>query len=835
MLLIVQLKCLVIMKRVMLSLLALACLITHAGAQVTLSGVVTTSNDEPLVGANVVIDQTFRGTSTGLNGGFMFSNLKEGTYRVLTSYVGYKNDTVSVTLTGDQDLTIVLEPARILGEEVIVKATRASSKTPVSFSEIGETEIERRNYGQDIPVIINQMPSVVATTDAGNGIGYTGLRIRGSDLNRINVTINGIPLNDAESHGVFWVDLPDFASSTSNIQVQRGVGTSTNGAGAFGATINVQTNKLNKDPYAEYDGAYGSFNTIKNTVKFGTGLINEKFTLDGRLSKISSDGFIDRAWSDLKSFYLSGGYYSEKDILKFHITSGLEETYQAWWGVPKVRLENDMEGMLRYRDHGLYTPEETKHMINSDSRTYNYYTYDNEIDHYLQSHYQLHYSREFSRHLLLTAALHYTRGKGYFEQERIDDPFSAYSLENVTIGGETIEQTDLIRRRWLDNHFYGVTYSLNYHLSGLELTLGGAWNEYDGKHYGNIIWSEVALNSDKGHEWYRGTGLKQDFNVYSKLNYQVVPRLNLFADMQYRGIRYDIDGIDVDLRDITMKDLDFDFFNPKIGAFYSINDQSDVYVSFATAHREPNRTNYVDAPANGSLPEAESLYDYELGYHLRSSQVRLNVNFYYMDYSDQLVLTGEINDVGAAIMTNVDESFRRGIELVAGWKPMERIQWDLNLTLSQNKIKNFTTYIDNWDYWGDPENEPFQVEQNLGTTDLSFSPSIIGGSNLYVDIFEGLSAGLTSKYVSRQFIDNTSSKDRSLDPYLLNGFNIRYQLSLPYIRNLEMRLSANNIFDVKYETNAWVYRYHLSGTFYEMDGYFPQAGRNFLAGIKIKF
>jgi iron complex outermembrane receptor protein len=823
------------MKRVMLILLASACLFIHAHGQVTLSGVVENSNGESLVGANVVLDESFRGTSTGLNGEFKFSGLEQGNYRLFISYVGYQDDTLAISLLSSKEVNIVMEPARILGEEVIVRATRAGTKTPVSYSEIDEIEIERRNFGQDIPVIINQMPSVVATTDAGNGIGYTGLRIRGTDLNRINVTINGIPLNDAESHGVFWVDLPDFAGSTSNIQIQRGVGTSTNGAGAFGATINVQTNELNKNPYAEYNGAYGSFNTIKNTVNFGTGLINDKFTLDGRLSKITSDGFIDRARADLKSFYLSGGYFSDKNILKFNITSGLEETYQAWWGVPKVRLENDMEGMLRYQQHGLYTPEQTQHMIDSDSRTYNYYTYDNEIDHYLQSHYQLHYSREINRNLFFNTALHYTRGKGYFEQERKDDAFAAYGLDNVTIGNETITQTDVIRRRWLDNHFYGITYSLNYNHAGMDVTIGGAWNEYDGKHYGNIIWSEFASNSSIGHEWYNGSGLKQDFNVYTKVNYQFVPNLNVFADVQYRGIRYDIEGIDNDLRNITMRGLDFNFINPKVGTFYTFDDKNEFYFSFATANREPNRTNYVDAPSNQPLPDAETLYDYELGYHFRGSNLRLNVNLYYMDYDDQLVLTGEINDVGAAIMTNVENSYRRGIEVVTGWKPLDFIQWDVNVTLSQNKIEDFNTYVDNWDYWSDPDNEPFQLQENLGTTDLSFSPSVIGGSFLNVDIIEGLNAGLTSKYVSRQYIDNTSSKERSLDPYFINDFTLKYNFALPFTDQVQLRFLVNNIFDVEYETNAWVYRYHLANEYYTMDGYFPQAGRNYLAGLIIKF
>jgi iron complex outermembrane receptor protein len=451
--------------------------------QYSLKGVVT-GNNEPLAGASMVVKNTFNGVSAGSNGRFEFRNLKKGNYVIKVSFIGFETTEMEVSVNSNQEVKIELQPDVVMTDEILVSATRVGEKSPFSYSTVSKDEIANRNMGHDIPYLLQMTPSFVATSDAGAGVGYTNFRIRGTDLNRVNVTVNGIPLNDAESHGTWFVDQPDLASSLENIQVQRGVGTSTNGAAAFGATLNLQTNTLEKDAYAGYKTAAGSFNTFKNTVSAGTGLLDGKFTLDARLSKVSSDGFVDRAFSDLKSFFVSGGYYSENSVVKINVFSGLEETYQSWNGVPSVRLNNDLEGMQRYGDHWLYSEKETQEMIQSGSRTYNLYTYKNQVDHFQQDHYQLFFSHKFSQALNLNLAGHYTHGSGYYENYKADQDFADYRLDYPVVGSEMIESTDLITRKWLDNDFYGLTYSLNYKKMNSDFTLGGGWNTYDGDHFG---------------------------------------------------------------------------------------------------------------------------------------------------------------------------------------------------------------------------------------------------------------------------------------------------------------------------------------------------------------
>lgn len=463
-------------------------------AQLNFTGTVKNQNGEPLIGANVVLKESFKGISTGSDGSFKLTRLSPDIYTVIISYLGYNTLEETIDFSKKQHIDFILTPNSILSDEIIVKATRVSENDPVSFSSINNNEIKENNLGQDVSYLISRTPSIVQTSDAGTGIGYTYFRIRGTDMNRINITVNGIPLNDSESHGVWWVNMPDFISSVDNIQIQRGVGTSTNGAAAFGATLNLQTKTFNKDPYAEINSFAGSFNTFRNSVSFGTGLIKDKFTFDGRLSKISSDGYIDRASSNLSSYYLSGAYYTNKSLLKINLISGKEKTYQAWNGVPKVRLENDAEGMQRYLDHWLIDDEEYHHMVNSDSRTYNLYTYDNETDNYQQNHYQLFYSYEIHPDLHLNAALHYTRGLGYYEQYKKDEDLEDYGLSPVILTTDTIESTDLIRQKWLDNHFYGLVFSSEYTKNNLNVSFGGSWNEYMGDHYGEVIWAQYMSN-----------------------------------------------------------------------------------------------------------------------------------------------------------------------------------------------------------------------------------------------------------------------------------------------------------------------------------------------------
>jgi iron complex outermembrane receptor protein len=805
----------------LLQLMAVAALGQH-----NLKGVVT-ADGEPLPGASVVIENTFYGVSAKSDGSFEFKNLKKGEYLLKASFVGFETQEISVRIPEEHSVTFELAPTFIMTGEVLVSATRAKDKTPVAYTNITGEEIASRNMGQDIPYLLQLTPSFVATSDAGAGVGYTNFRIRGTDLNRINVTVNGIPLNDAESHGTWFVDQPDLASSLENVQIQRGVGTSTNGAAAFGATINLQTNTLKKDAYAEYKTAGGSFNTYKNTVSAGTGLLDGKFTLDARLSKVTSDGFIDRAFSDLKSFFVSGGYYSGNTVLKANIFSGIETTYQSWNGVPSVRLNNDLEGMQRYEEHWLYSPQQTQEMINSNSRTYNLYTYENQVDYYQQDHYQLRFSHKFSPALNLNASGFYIRGKGYYENFKEDEDLEDYQIPVIQIGEEMVESTDLVNRKWLDNHFYGLTFSLNYKKRKSDFTVGGGWNTYDGDHYGNVIWAQFLGDAEYNHEWYSNKALKKDFNLFAKYNYQVVEKLNLFADVQYRCIDYSIDGIDDDLRNIT-QEHEFNFFNPKLGIFFQPAENQNLYLSFATANREPNRSAYIDARQDAEPPVYETLYDWELGYEFKSSRFSGSVNLYLMNYNDQLVLTGEINDVGNPIMTNVDKSYRRGAELQAGILITRNLQWRANATFSQNKIKDFTEYVENWDT-GDHDSF------NLGTTDIAFSPNVIANNQLVYELVKNLNFAFISSYVGKQFIDNTSSNDRSLNAYFVNNLKVDYSFKTRLFNEVALHLMVNNILNEEYESNAWVYSYILGGERYKMDGYFPQAGRHFMLGVDLKF
>lgn len=781
-------------------------------SQYMLSGTVKDAQSgEKLTGAHVTVENSFHFAVTDRQGNFSFSDLEKGTYRLKISFMGFETFHKSVQLNNDVHLAVEMKSRPLLGDEVVITATRASEKSPKTFKNVDEEEIEDVNLGKDLPVLLETTPSAVITSDAGAGIGYTGLRIRGTDITRINVTVNGIPLNDPESQGVFWVNMPDFASSIRNIQIQRGVGTSTNGAAAFGASINIRTNELRADPYAEINSSAGSYSTFRNNVRFGTGLIDGKFAIDGRLSKITSDGYIDRAFSDLKSFYVSAGYYGENTILKANVFSGKEKTYQAWYGIPKDSLSTNRT----YNPAGAF--------INQDGEL-DYY--DNQTDNYQQDHYQLHFSHALNRNFNLNAALFYVHGYGYYESYKPGEAFADYGLQNVTIGNDTITETDLIRRKYLQNDFYGATFSANYNdFNRLQTSFGASWNYYDGDHFGHVIWAAYASNGSIDRRWYENTGTKQQFNVFGKTNYQLTSKLNAFLDLQLRGIHYQIKGTHDDLRDIS-QEHDFLFFNPKAGLLYDFNQKNQVYFSFAVAGREPTRSDYRDADAD-HRPQTEKLYDYEAGYSYRSGKFTGNVNLFYMDYDNQLVLTGEINNVGAPIFTNVPQSYRTGVELIGGWKAKDWLEWEGNATFSKNKIRDFTAFVDVW-------NPPYeQISNDLGETDLSFSPEIIANSIISLRPVEYFEISLVSRYVGKQYIDNTSSDDRALDPYFVNDVRMNYELQTPFFRKVSLFLNVSNVFSEKYETNAWVYRYYLDGQEYSMAGYFPQAPINFLAGVSL--
>jgi iron complex outermembrane receptor protein len=796
-------------------------------AQFSLSGKVTNSNGEPLIGASVQLNNSGLGAVTRLNGDYEFENIQAGEYTISASYMGYEKVSKVLSISKNSILNFELKAASFMADEVVVKSTRVGDKTPGASVYLYNEELNRQNLGQDLPYLMSLTPSFVSTSDGGAGVGYTGFRIRGTDANRINVTVNGIPINDAESHGVFWVNMPDFASSVEDIQIQRGVGTSTNGSGAFGASINMQTNSLEKVSYAEVNSSAGSFNTFKNTVKVGTGLLANHFAFDARISQISSDGFVDRAASNLKSYFASGGYYAENTMVKLNVFSGKETTYQAWNGVPKVRLENDLAGMQRYEDHWLYSTEQTQHMINSDSRTYNYYTYENETDNYQQDHFQLLFTQKIAKKLTFNSALHYTYGRGYYEQYRTNDELADYNIQDVIIGGDTLTTSDLVRQKWLDNDFYGFVASLNYTDKNLDVTLGGSANKYDGRQFGEVIWGKYLGEIKKDYEWYRNTGKKADANIYIKANYKISRLISLYGDLQYRTINHDMNGLDDDYRDITQQH-EFIFVNPKGGLFFNIDNSQEAFILYAKGHREPNRSNFTDAVDATKKPTYESLNDFEAGYTFKKSKFSIGANAYVMLYTDQLILTGEINDVGSAIMTNVDKSYRRGIEIFGGVKIFETLSWDLNATLSQNKIKDFTEYVDNWDT-GD------QNATEIGLTDIAFSPSIIANNIIVFMPIRKMVVGFNTQYVGKQYIDNSMSEERMINAYLVNNLSVNYTMSAKNFPDITFSLLVNNLFNEVYESNAWIYSYNLGGERYAMDGYFPQAGTNFLAGVKMRF
>jgi iron complex outermembrane receptor protein len=710
---------------------------------------------------------------------------------------------------------------------VIINATRVNDKTGMAYTNVSAAAIDKQNLGQDLPVLLNFTPSLVSTSDAGGGVGYTGIRIRGSDATRINVTVNGIPYNDAESQGVFWVNMPDFASSVSSIQVQRGVGTSTNGAGAFGATVNINTNAFRQEPYAELNNSYGSFNTFKNTLKVGSGLIKDKFTFDARLSRVSSDGFVDRASSELHSYYLSGGYFGKKSFVRVNVFSGKERTYQSWNGVPEAKLRGDREGILSYIDRNYLSEKDAKNLLDSDDRTYNSYTYKNEVDNYRQDHYQIVSSHNLSDKWIFNLNAFLVRGLGYYEQYRTDDDYSNYNLPNVIAGKDTLTSTDLIRRRWLDNYFYGSTFSLDFNsFKKLTASIGGGWNKYDGDHYGQIIWARNAGNIENEHQYYQSKGIKKDFNIYGKLYYQFTDKLNAFADLQYRNVSHSIAGTDNDLVQLNY-DESYSFINPKAGLTYQLASQSSVYASYSIGNREPNRDDFTSSTA-GLFPKSERMQNVEAGFRTQQGKWAFSGNYYLMSYKNQLVLTGQINDVGNSVRVNVPKSYRTGVELEGAVAFNKFLKWNANVTFSQNKIDNFTEYVVNYDDGG-------YNTVNHGKSDISFSPNVIVGSQFTYNLRKNLEVALLTKYVGKQYLDNTSTESRKLDAYFTNDVRLSWTIKPTWMKEIVFNLLVNNILDEKYESNGYTYGYFAGGALTQENFYFPQAGRNFLVGVNFRF
>nr|WP_315215873.1 TonB-dependent receptor [uncultured Flavobacterium sp.] len=667
-------------------------------------------------------------------------------------------------------------------DEVLVSAVRVTSKTPVSFSNLTKNEIKSRNLGQDIPILMNYLPSVVTTSDAGNGVGYTGIRVRGSDATRVNVTINGIPYNDSESHGTYWVNMPDFASSLESIQLQRGVGTSTNGAGAFGASLNMLTDSYAKKATGEISNSIGSFNTHKHTVKFSTGLMNDHFEIAGRLSTLKTDGYIDRASSDLKSYFLQGTYVGKTTLIKALAFGGKEKTYQSWNGTDAETLNSDRT----FNSAGIFTDESGQTRF-----------YDNETDNYQQDHYQLHWNEKLTEKWSTNLAFHYTKGKGFYENYKEDADFSDYGL--LPLG--PVVTTDLIRQKWLDNDFYGTTFSANYKEEKLDVIFGGGYNKYEGAHFGKVIWARFASQSELGDHYYDDFATKTDGTVFAKANYQISKKISLFGDLQLRNVHYKANSYDTGLVNDS-----FNFFNPKAGLNYTVNDKSTLYLSYARANREPNRTDY-----EGENAKPEKLNDFELGWRFAGDKVKFNSNVYYMAYKDQLILTGKLDDVGSPIRANSEKSYRLGLEVDATISLSEEFIVRPNFTLSSNK------------------NIDLAVEgENYGTTDIAYSPSVIVGNILVYSPVDNLHISWLQKFVGKQYMNNIELPAAKLADYFVTDLNIAYEIKPKSVFNsIVITGLVNNFLDKKYVSNGYmwdVYPY-----------YYPQAGINFLAGLTLKF
>ena len=730
--------------------------------------------------------------------------------------------TISKAQDIQQDST---EAAEIALEEVMVRAVRARRESPVTFSNLNRQDMESRNLGQDIPVLMNFLPAVVTTSDAGAGIGYTGIRVRGSDATRVNVTINGVPYNDSESHGTFWVNMPDFASSTESLQLQRGVGTSTNGAGAFGASLNLLTQSVSDEGFAEISASAGSFGTHKANVRFGTGMLGDHFEFSGRLSRIASNGYIDRATADLDAFFLQAAYRDEKRIIKALLFGGHEITYQSWYGfdpsvLSAIGVESDLGRNRRYNVAGIQL---------DDSGNFEDF-YDNQVDNYKQNHFQLHWNEAWSPSIRSHLAFHYTRGRGFYE-EYVDDwyytnvffapdaQFSFLGLDPITVNGTAVNSMDYIRQRWLDNDFYGTVFSTEFHKNDLDITLGGGWNTYFGDHFGQLVWARYADVLEDGYRYYQDDSRKNDLNTYVKVNYKPSANLKVFADLQYRGVRYTANAAETGLVDDR-----FGFFNPKVGLTYLLNNDNNLYVSYAIANREPNRNDY-----EGGNPKPEHLKDLELGWRYRSGGTTVNTNIYYMRYRDQLVLTGALNDVGAPLRANVGDSYRLGIEVDALMNLGDHWTWQPNLALSQNRNVDYIFSLNG-------------ALEDLGNTEIAFSPSVVAGSRLAYRPSDRMELAVLNKYVGAQYMSNIEADASRLQAYTQTDLNFSY--TIPKGEHFpEIRLTAlvNNLFDAKFSSNGFFYTfdddYSVPGQIITQSGagYYPQAGINFLTGITLRF
>ena len=693
-------------------------------------------------------------------------------------------------------------------EQVYLNGVRVRADSPITHSNLTKQDLAKRNLGQDIPVLLNYLPGVVTTSDAGAGVGYTGIRVRGSDATRVNVTINGIPYNDSESQGTFWVNLPDFASSIESLQLQRGVGSSTNGSGSFGASLNIDTDRSSKEAYAQIANSYGSFDTRKHSVKFSTGLLNDRVEISGRVSNITSDGYIDRASSDLKSYFLQGSYKTDNTFIKALVFGGREVTYQSWFGIDEQTLNTNPT----FNPAGMYSDEDGTVRFHQ-----------NQVDDYDQDHYQLIWNERYNNNWSTSATLNYTKGSGFFEEYKEDAALGFHGLLPITIDGETSAESDLVRRRWLENNFYALSANANYKDENWDTTTGVFYSYYQGLHFGEVIWATNFTGPNLGDRYYSGTGDKHEFTTFSKASYKINNSWSVFGDLQMRIVNYKTAGLTSDKVNMVV-DEQYEFFNPKFGASYSLNQGNQLYVSYGRASREPRRSDFEQG-----VFTPEILDDYELGWRFTGKKHTLSANLYYMDYKDQLVLTGQLDDSGGFIRETSGNSYRAGLEVEGDFRVLKQLHVRPNIALSSNKNKDYTTSRDG-------------ELVNLGTTNISFSPSFIAGNSIDYSPTQNLQVALLSKYVGEQYLGNIDSQTSKLDAYFLNDFSVNYTITnVSFAKSLVLQGLVNNIFDVKYISNGYFYTYDddfsTPGTVTTIEGagFYPQAGINFLVGATLTF
>jgi iron complex outermembrane receptor protein len=805
-----------------------------AFSQNRINGVIEDRTGKFIQAAQVSVLNTNIEVTSDANGRFDITKLPDSdtTYTIMVTKPGFLPQSMTLSAKSTDEVKVLLFSWMKTLEDVHVSTTRTSDFNTSQILIRRTNPLEKKNFGQDIPILLEATPSLVTTSDAGTGIGYTGLRIRGVDATRINVTINGIPVNDPESHAVYWVNMPDLASSIENIQIQRGIGSSSNGAAAFGASLNIKTQDISEKPFGSIDQSVGSFGTFKTTVKAGTGIINKHFSLETRMSNIQSNGYLDRASSDLKSYFISGAYVGKKSILKAIVFSGKEITYQAWYGTPESRVKGDTAAMNAFADRNFLSAEDRENLLNS-GRTYNFYTYENQVDNYQQDNYQIHFTHTFNDKLILNLAGHYTYGRGYFEQYRKGENLADYGLNPVMIGSDTIQQTDLIRRLWLDNDFVGAVYGVTYKPTAhLDFVFGGSANTYFGRHFGEIVWAQYASNSEIYQRYYNNDSRKSELSSYLKAVYKK-DRFDIYTDLQFRHVDYSfvgkelVNGLPVDVTQAVQ----FNFFNPKVGGSFKINSNQTLFLNGGISHREPVRADFIASTAE-NRPTFETLQDLEFGHQISTSRMSLTTNVYFMNYRNQLLLTGEINDVGAYIHSNVAKSYRLGVEVYGSYRFDKKLKLTGGITLSRNKIAEFNEYIDTY-----LDTLPYYTQQVIThtNTDMSFSPNITGNIGLDWMPIENLNIAWMTKLVGRQYLDNTGNVNRSIDPFNFSNIQLNYSIFDKFCKEIQFGLMVNNVLNQLYSNNGYTFSYAYGGQTTTENFYYPQAGRNFIARVLLKF